>query len=419
MKKFLTFLKKKISGFFHWFKKASLKKKIFIIILVIIIVVIIASQFRNDKPDYNTAQVKRADITQIVDESGVIKISSQTEIYSPTNGIIEDIYIKNGDQVTTGQDLFKVQSTATQQEQQTAYANYLTALNSLNAAKSNLNLLQADMFAKWDTFKELAESDYYENDDGTPKYEQRALPEFHIPEKEWLAAEQKYKDQQQVIAQAQAQVTASWLTYQATQTAIVKSTADGTISNLSVVLKDSVSANTGIAMTSETIKPVLTVADYTVIGVSLSLNESDINKVHAGDTATIDVDPIDNKKYKGVVMNVDEIGHDDKGITKYNVFVQIQDRNNQLKAGMTADVEIVTEKMNNVLSVPNAAIKPYEGGRAVQVLNKKNEVEFIPVQIGIRGETRTQIIKGIAEGQEIIISLTNDQVKQSGLFGSQ
>lgn len=403
--------------------KASFKKKLLVLVILGIIVWMIVSSIQNGTPEYNTETVTRADIVETVDESGVIKISGQTDIYSPTTGIIEELYVTNGQQVTIGQELFKVQSTATQQEQQAAYANYLNAQTALNAAKSNLVVLQADMFAKWDTFKELAESESYENDDGTPKQEQRNLAEFHISEKEWLAAEQKFKDQQQVIAQAQAGANAAWLEYQATQTAVVTSTADGVVTNLSVVANDSVTASSGSTasipgLASTPSKPILTVADFTVIGVSLSLGESDINKVKAGDKAIIEVDPIDGKTYNGVVTRVDQIGHNENGITKFDVFIEIQDRDEQLKAGMTADSEIITNKLSNVLSVSNSSIRPYEGGKAVQIVNKENQLEYVPVEVGIRGENRTQIVKGLSEGQEIVTALSNDQVERAGLFGN-
>ncbi len=414
MKPVFSFIKNQISSI----KKISLKKKMLIIIVVIVIVVIVIIRSQTQSESYSTTRVGKHDIIESVDESGTVKISSQTDIYSPANGIIEEIYIANGDYVEKGQELFKVQSTATKQEQQSAYANYLSAQATLNAAKSNLSLLQADMFAKWDTFKELAESDYYEKDDGTPDYDHRAVPEFHIPEKQWLAAEQKFKDQQQVITQAQAAVNSTWILYQATQTSIVKSTADGQIANLSVGINDSVSANTSAAgLAGVTVKPILTVADFSVIGVLIPLGEADINKIEPGDQATIDVDPIDSKTYKGNVTRVDEIGYDDAGITKYDVFITIQNKDELLKAGMTADAVIITKKLSNVLSVPNSSIKPYEGGKAVQILNDKNEVEFLPVKIGVRGENYTQILEGLSEDQEIIVSLSNDQVTRPGLFG--
>ncbi len=406
-----------------FFIRQSLWKKIGIVILFLVVIWSVISSFTNKNGQkYSVEAARRADITESVDESGVVKISAQTDIYSPTNGVIEELYVSNGAYVEPGDDLFKVKSTATQQEKQAAYASYLAAVATLNAAKSNREALQADMFAKWDTFKELAESDSYENEDGTPDYENRALPEFHIAEKQWLAAEQKYVDQEKVIAQAQAAVNSAWLEYQATQTTVVKSTAAGTVANLSVVHNDSVTASSGNAVSipgvsRTSIKPVLTVADFSVIGVLLSLGESDINKIEPGDEAVIDVDPINNRKYKGFVSRVDEIGYDDGGVMKYDVFIIIQDRDNQLKAGMTADAEIVTEKLVNVLSVPNTAVKPYEGGKAVQVVNDKNELEFVPVIVGVRGEQRTQILEGITEGDEIVVSLTNEQVERPGLFG--
>lgn len=421
----MKFIKKFFSKPVSFFKRQSLKKKILISVIIVIVIVILVQSFTGGNgKQYNVEQVKRADITESVEEAGVVKISGQTDIYSPTNGIIEEIYVTNGQYVQKDQELFKVQSTATEQEQQAAYATYLSAVNSLNAAQSNLDLLQADMFAKWDIFKELAESDEYEDGDGNPKYDRRAVPEFHIPEKQWLAAEQKYKDQQQVIGQAQVAVNSAWLQYQATQTTVVKSTATGTVANLSVVLRDTVKASTGTGTASlsglgaTTVKPILTVADYSVIGVLVSLGEDDINKIKTGKEVLIDVDPIDNKTFKGVVIRADEIGRDDAGVMKYDVFIEIKDADPKLKAGMTADAEIITNKLSNVLSVPNTAVKPYEGGKAVQVVNNQNELEFVPVEIGIRGEDRTEIRKGLTEGQEIVVSLTNDQVERQGLFGN-
>lgn len=379
------------------------------ILVVILITGVIVGKIITDSngDNYDTEEVKRADIVEMVDESGVIKISGLTDIYSPTNGVIEEVYVSNGTMVKTGQELFKVKSTATKQEQQAAYANYLAAKATLDTAQSNQLALQADMFGKWDTFKELAESDDYEDADGNPKYANRAVPEFHIPEKEWLAAEKKYIDQKDVIAQAQAATYSTWNLYLATQTAVVKSIADGTVANLSVVASDSVSTAS---------QPVLTVANYTVIGVMLSLGEADIGKVQVGDLAKVDVDPIHNKTYNGVVRRVDEIGDESEPIVKYHVFVEITDRDDQLKSGMSADVIIVTKKVSDVLSVSNSAVKSYKGGKAVQVVNTNGELEFIPVQIGVKGEKRTEILKGLSLGQDIVTALTNEQDKRSG-FG--
>ena len=379
------------------------------VFLLILLTVLLAKGIR--KEHYNTQKVGRSDIVETVDESGLVKISGRTDIYSPTIGIIEQIFVRNGDIVSPGQELFKVMSTASDQEKQAAYANYLTAKNTLDAALSTKYVLQAEMFEKWDVFRNLATNDTYEDDGGNPKYENRSLPEFHISEKEWLASEAKYKNQEQVIAQARSLTSSAWALYQATQTSTVTATANGTIANTSVVVGDTVKIATLAP------KPIMTIADFSVVGVLVPLGESDISKVNPGDPTEVTIPPLRNKKFKGEVMRVDDIGNDIRGVVKYDVYIQIENPDKEIKSGMSADVLITTRRVTNVLSVPNTAIKPYKEGKAVQVVNKQNKLELIPVQLGVRGEKMTEVVGGLAEGQEIVVTLTNEQTKRSGLMG--
>ena len=120
----------------------------------------------------------------------------------------------------------------------------------------------------------------------------------------------------------------------------------------------------------------------------------------------------------GIVQRRDDIGQDDEGVITYNVYIDIVDPDEELKSGMTVDVDIVTNELADVLAVPNTAVKPYQGGKSVRILNREtDELENIPVTIGIKGEIYTQILDGIQEGDEIVVSLTNDKVERSGAFG--
>jgi HlyD family secretion protein len=87
---------------------------------------------------------------------------------------------------------------------------------------------------------------------------------------------------------------------------------------------------------------------------------------------------------------------------------------------MTVDTEIVTKELNDVISVPNSTIKPYKGGKAVRVPDRKAKEKFsyVPVVVGIRGNERTQIVEGLKEGQEVITAIANENIKRPGLFGN-
>src|SRR3989344_5171484 len=259
------------------FKSYSLKNKIIVVVVVVIALFMGMGAISNltKKPEFTTSRVAKSDITETVTETGSIAVSGTVNVYSPTNGITQEVYVKNGDLVEEGEELAKIDSSATQQEQQAAYANYLIAKNTLDAAQSDLHALQSNMFEAWDEYRMLAESGTYENDDGTPRNNERALPEFHIAQKDWLATEAKYKDQQAVIAKGQAQVASTWLLYEATQNAVVKAPATGKVENLSVSSGGNVVINTP----TQPARPIITIASSGSAEIIVSLSESDISKV--------------------------------------------------------------------------------------------------------------------------------------------
>lgn len=365
-------------------------------------------------PPYTLGKVIRSNVTEVVSETGKITTESEIRTYSPSNGMVSNIFVNNGQKVIEGDALFSVKSTASFQEQQALLAEYLSAKEILNTSIANENILRAEMYQSWKSFIDLATNSTYENADKSPNVDKRSSAEFQISQDLWTAAEKKYKDQQVSIAKAQALVNSSWMTYEATQDSLVKAPITGKISNLSVVLGNSVRVNSA----TNPQLPILIISSPTTKEVLLKIGESDINKIKPGQKATIDVTAVNNKKYLGEVTRTDEIGTDEQGVVTYNAYIKLLNADENLKSGMTVDVEISTNELKNVLTVPNSAVKPYQGGRGIRIPgNKKGEIKFIPIVIGVRGKNRTQILEGLREGQEIIIALSNDSLKRSGLFG--
>lgn len=399
-----------------WFKSLTLKKKLFFIGAFLFILLLFIGQINQLRrpPPYATQKAEKSNIVETVSETGNIASGGTANIYSPTNGVVTEVYTSNGMEVAKGQDLFAVESIATQQEAQSAYANYLASKASLNAASSNQDVLRSDMFSKWKRYLELATNGTYENGDDSPNTANRTAAEFHIAEDDWNAAEKKYKDQETAIAQAQAALNSTWLSYQATQNATVKSPIDGTVLNLSVTNGSPVSISTAISPQT----PVLAITKGSTNEVVIPLSETDIAKVRPGQKAKIDVDAVNNKTYRGVVERVDALGTKNQGIITYNVYLKLLDSDGNIRPGMSVDAEITTKKLTGVLSVPNSAVKPYKAGKAVRIPGKKkDEIIYIPVEIGVRGKDSTQILKGLKEGQTIITSLSNEQLKRPGLLG--
>ncbi len=402
------------------FRKLSLKKKILLVIVVLIILVIASNVISSvtAPPPYTTQKVNRENIIEIVTESGNISASGKIDVYSPTDGVITETYVRNGDFVKEGDTLFKVESSATEQESQQAYSTYLAAVSTLNASQSNADLLRAEMYAQWKSFTDLATNSTYEKGDDTPNLDNRKAAEFQISQDTWSASEKKYKDQETAIAQARALVSSTQILYLATKDSVVKAQTDGTIKNMSIAKGSTVSiANPAVAAS---LKPALILSQESKTEASILITESDVSKIKEGQRVSVKVNALDDKQFSAKVDRVDSIGTNNQGVVTYTAYLTFDDENIILKPGMTVDAEIVTEELKGVLSVPNSAVKPYKGGRAVRVPDAKTPEKFkyVPVVIGIRGKDKTQIVKGVSEGDEIITTLSNEALKRPGPFGN-
>lgn len=389
---------------------ASLKKKIlFLVIFLAVIFLVYWFFIRKTGPKGLVLdKVQKATITQTVSETGNIE-SAASSVTSPSTGFVEEVLVKNGNSVVPGTELVKIKSSASEQDKLSVLSDYLTAKSTLDVANSTAHTLRGDSFTKWKTYLDMAKSSQYENNDGTPKTQAREEASFQTAQENWLAAEAKYKDQQNAISQAQAKVSSTYLAYQATQNATVKAQATGTVANLSVSPAKGVKA-------SDAILSIVSAQTTNIVKVAIS--ETDIVQIKVGQKAQIEIDALNDKTFDGKVDRVDEVGTNKEGVITYNVYVSFDNPPAEVKSEMTANVKIETEIKENVLSVPNSAVKPYEGGRALRVLDQKTrKPKFIPVTIGIRGEEKTEILEGAEEGQEIIVALENEGVKRKSPLG--
>lgn len=424
-----------------WFKGTRRRNKAFIIIGVLVVVGIIVAQIRaaTAKPPYVTQNVERGDIEQLVSETGNVETAGRVDVNSAATGILEEIYVKNNDVVVADQNLFKVRSTATDQEEASANAAYQNAVSSLATAIQTKDSLDTAMWAKRQALLEAKNTkNYKDNNTKNPatgkdytELEKQSIDDAVIlSEKDFSAAEKKYKEADITVVAANAQVRSSQLTYQATQDVIVKAPTNGTVTNLSFKEGDQVTAGNASSLiapsaaggtpasglaTGGTSSPILTIANLGRYSIRLAINEVDIPKIKIAQRAKITLDAFPERTFDGIITHVDTVGTNTQGVVTYNIVIDITDPISAIRPGMTANVDISVDKVKNVLTVSNSAVKPYKGGRAVRVINPETKgIKYIPVEVGLKGDDKTEIKKGVTEGQEVITSLSNEQIQRSG-----
>jgi multidrug efflux pump subunit AcrA (membrane-fusion protein) len=348
-------------------------------------------------------------IVSSVSASGQVLSVNIMNANTKASGVVSKVHVKDGNEVKKGDKILEIDlDLQGEQKYAQAWASYLSVKNTLESVKATQYSLQADMFGKWDTFKELAESDEY---DAGEHPESLNLPEYHIPEKEWLAAEAKYKNQEAVINQAQAAVNSNWLSYQLVSL-VITAPADGTITSLMFAEGMSIGTLDTGNMTSN--QKVATIKTEGTPIVSVNLSEIDVSRVQIDQKATIILDSIPDKTFTGKVLGVDRIGQLTSGVTQYPTIIQLDSSSDEILPNMTVTANIITDIKNNALLVPSGAIVERNGQVMVRVLVNKNE-EFIPVEIGLSSETQTEIVSGVEEGSEVVIGVfSNDANMTTG-----
>jgi HlyD family secretion protein len=103
------------------------------------------------------------------------------------------------------------------------------------------------------------------------------------------------------------------------------------------------------------------------------------------------------------VLSVAPSGTAISGIISYYVTVVLNEGDPRLKDGQTARATVVTQQVDNVLSVPNAAVRRQGSDSTVVVIGPNGEQRPVTFQAGVVGAERTQVISGLFDGQEVVI----------------
>lgn len=166
------------------------------------------------------------------------------------------------------------------------------------------------------------------------------------------------------------------------------------------------------ASTGTAIGTIIT-ADKTAV---ISLNEVDAAKIQLGQKATLTFDALPDLTVAGKVAEIDTIGTVSQGVVSYDVKISFDTEDQRVKPGMTVNAAIITAVKQDVLTVPNGAVKTSNGASYVEMfdsalpdpaLGQQGSPSAIPpkdvsVQTGISDSTSTEIISGLKEGDKIV-----------------
>jgi len=422
------------------------KKKIWIIIIAVVVlailIVLAIQKGKNSKATKVAVEkVELRALIETVSANGKIQPAKDIKISPYISGEVVELFVSEGDFVEKGTKLAKIDpeiyiSTYEKIDAalKTAQANEANAKARLTQSKSQYKKASLD----FDRSKTLFEKDVISKADFD------AAQSVHdVAQADVIAAQENYKSSQFQVSSARASVKEAKENLKRTS---IYAPNDGTVSKLIIEIGERVTGASQFSAGTE----IMRIANLDVLEVNVEVNENDIVRVSLNDTAIIEVDAYLDKEFKGVVTEIatsaNTLGVSADQVTNFDVkimmlkesYANLLKPNSQIpspfRPGMSATVEIQTETAKGILTIPIQAvttradttgrIKSYrerredEQGKDEEEIRKDEEEEineyvflFVDgiakikkVETGIQDNTNIQIINGLEEGQEVIVS---------------
>ncbi len=391
-----------------------------LVIIIIIAVVVLGGLIGAKKAGWigkgsgievTMAKAVKMDIVETVIASGKIQPEVEVKISSEVSGEIIELPVEEGQEVSKGDLLVKINPDI-----------YLAAVNRARAA---VNSARAGVQTSKAQFIE-AEKNYLRNKDLAEKKVISAA-EFDAIQRAYDVAKLGEESARFQLASAQA-------TLKEAQDNLARTTIyapqNGTISMLNAEVGERV---VGTAQMTGT--EILRIANLEFMEVLVEVNENDIIRVNLGDTAEIEVDAYLDETFKGLVTEIANsaklVGTSTDQVTNFEVkvrmlkssYADLMDKTpgaqSPFRPGMTASVEIITEKLSNVLALPieavttrtdtvtgkNKRLKADEEEKEVfevVFVHEDGKARLHVVKTGIQDSENIRILRGIEEGAEII-----------------
>ena len=216
----------------------------------------------------------------------------------------------------------------------------------------------------------------------------------------------------QELASAAASLEGAQVQLEKAQRDLTNAALTSPIAGIIAVLSASVGEQVGAS-------PMVTVVDPTRVRVEVHVDETDIYRIRSGQQARLTFEALPDQRASGQVLVVTPTGTITQGVVNYQALIEF-DREQALglRPGMTATAEIVTESRQNVLVVPNRAIRRQGQARTVEVMLPDGTTQTRQVQVGLSNDQSTEITSGLQPGDTIIMpTTTTGSVFGRGGFG--
>ncbi len=279
--------------------------------------------------------------------------------------------------ISTGTNNINLELADINNQKQKISAQKITNQNNIFTAESNVNTAESNLSA--------AEDELSLKKAGATK------EQLEAQEQRVVQAEANIGQQRAIIKQSQANVKS--LKAQIFKT-VIYSPIEGMVAKQDAKVGQIVSPNAVL----------ITIISEGQFEIEVNISEADIAKVKVGDYAKVTLDAYgDDDLFEAEVVKIDPAETVVEGVSTYKTTLNFKEKDERVRSGMTANIDILTGKKENVLAVPQRAVIEKNGEKFIKVIKNKIPKE-VKVETGLRGsDGRVEIVSGLSVGDEIVV----------------
>ncbi len=356
-------------------------KRLWFAVGIIIVLTVVFTQINRKDVSYiyTYEKVEKGKIEKTVSVSGTLDLHERVFIRSAIAGEITNIYTDYNEKITKDQLLLEIYSE--------------TIVESFENYSDEYRFKRIDLENARDLY--LTKKQLYEEELISEREFSDARVAYQRMQSSFENVEKEYQRRKELLEGRK-----------------VYASESGTVINKAVVVNQSISAGTLLFEIAPTLDKM---------NLTINVDESDIGIVKKGQAVTFSVSAYPDETFTGTIRELRISPINVNGITMYESLVVCQNRDEKLKPGMSATATIHIGNKDNVLKVPNQAfmVMPPNADteddtvgvwvkKGVSVA-KDQQVEKIPVEIGLRGDSYTEIITDtIKESDEVLVSVLKE-----------
>ncbi|MEA1872254.1 MAG: efflux RND transporter periplasmic adaptor subunit [Chloroflexota bacterium] len=347
---------------------------------IVLAIVLTRGASREAAPS-DTVAVTRGDIVKTVLVDGSLVMHNKAYLSFGVTGTVEEVQVEKGNNVTEGQVLARLDAPSLESSVEMAELQVEIAEEQVKAARAQyeialINLDEGGLF---------------------PGESEEVLElQVDIAKASWETAKLNLETAELGLESAELNL----------EKAVIVAPFDGVVADITITEGKEIS-------TATLATPAISLVDTSDIEMRGFIDEIDIAIVQLGQEANIILDALPDEEVKGSVVFISPVGTTLIGVVSYGTTITLESPVEGLRDGMTATAEVIIDRRDDVLLIPNRALRGTWENPWVEVYIDER-IEEREITLGLTDGINTEVLSGLEEGEEVVLPASGE--RQDGFF---